>query len=346
MRSTLLAALAGGLVLVAGCSAASPGQPPQQRQDFTLIGASSDGAIVLDVRTDTLIGVSRSGKQVWTDHQALARNADARCMAQCPDAVFSGVGSSEGPDPEPWTSAGQPLQLDATPVRRVLTAKSPTDAVVVEGDEQNSWLRLIRPGAPAEKVPLTSNRIRWFENADRTAAVAFSTAQDDTTATVMRAQHDETGWHIVENKSPRGEVWGACVTGKATALVGIEPALLLSDGHRIPLRTDLSSAGECAFGEAGGAVLERSVNQDQARTTSIRGIALSGEQTWSKRVSGEATLAVDPSGTTFAVASLGKLELLDAGGKTTSTQDDVAAARFTSTGELVTVSRTGQVQWR
>ncbi|MBP2330472.1 hypothetical protein JOF56_010857 [Kibdelosporangium banguiense] len=346
MGVKLVAALAGGLMLVAGSSAAGSGRPPLQRQDFTLIGASSDGAIVLDIRSDTLIGVDRSGKQVWTDRRALAIHADARCMARCPDAVFSGVGPVDSQDPEPWTSDGEPLRLTATPVRRVLTAKSPTDAVVVEGDSRRSWMRLVRPGMPEEKIPLSNNRLRWFENADRTEAVAFSGAREDTAATLMRARHDETGWHIVESKTPRGQAWGACVTGKAVALVGLEPALILDGGQRIPLRTDLSSAGECAFGEAGGAVVERSVDQNHARTTSVRGVALSGEQTWSKRVSGEAIVTAHPSGTTFALASQGKLEIVDAAGKTTGAQDDVAAARFTAAGELVTVSGEGRVRWR
>ena len=133
--------------------------------------------------------------------------------------------------------------------------------------------------------------------------------------------------------------------GQMVALVGEEPALLLDGTRRVPIRTDLMSAGECAFGTAGGVVVQRSVDQAGRRRTLVRGVDLRGRQTWSRNLDGEVSVAADPSGRRFALAYDSVLELLDAEGGTVARHDGVDSALFTASGELVTVSPSGQVRW-
>ncbi|MBP2320539.1 hypothetical protein JOF56_000924 [Kibdelosporangium banguiense] len=345
MRKTLAAIAAGGLVLVAACSAAGTGQPTKDTTLFTLIQASSSGAIVLDNAGASLLGFDRSGTRTWTDQQALQVGADVSCAAQCPDAVFSGGADPTSPDPQPWQiTAGRntPMSISATATRRILAYQNPTDAVLVEGSpDKGWWLRVIRPDGTDQRIPVPNPGVAWSANPQRTEAVAIAES-------VLRFRHTQNGWQLTDDTAPADQSWGACVAGEGPnqviALVGKEPALL-TGGKRISIQTDLGGAGECALGTTGGLVLQREVSQTQQHRTKIRGIDLQGKQTWSKDLPGEASIAANPTGTNFAIATQGKLELIDPNGTTISTQDQVASATYTPTGELVTITPTGQIKW-
>jgi hypothetical protein len=334
MKRTLLATVVSGLVLVSACAGTST-EPPTGVPKFSLLQVSSDGAIALDATTGAFLGFDRTGTRAWADETALDLGADVRCLAACPDAVLSGTPGVEGV--EPWQFTGGLRSAVTVPADRVLTARTASDAVVVDGGA----LRVIRPDGSAEAVPVAGDVV-WFENPDRTSAVAFGLGSQN----LLRFGHDANGWHLVDDRMRLGRAWGACVVGvgQMVALVGEEPVLVV-DGERRPIRTDLESAGECAFGTASGVVVQRTVDQDQRRRTSVRGVDLAGRQTWSRDLDGEAAVAASPSGRLFALAHGGVLELVDATGKTVSIRDGVDTGLFTASGELVTVSSSGQVRW-
>lgn len=342
MNRTLLTAVVGGMVLAAGCSAAGTGPTDHA---YALLGASPQGAIVLDVPAGTLLGIDRTGRTRWTDRDALNVGADATCAATCPDAVFSVVGDDPAADAAPWqVTDGRriPVEVAATRTKRALAVQGPSDAVFVEGDTSTS-LRIVRPGGE-ERIPVPSAAVTWSMNPQRTEAVAFAGPGTP----LLRFGHDANGWHLTGNGDTAGKAWGACVAGEGAArvvtLVGDEPAVLSGD-RRFPVRTDLRSAGECALGETSGAVWERSADQTGAHHTAVRGIDLEGRQTWSRDLTGEASVSASPDGRLFALASGGTLELVDANGTTTSARAGVAAAMFTAAGELVTVDLGGTVHW-
>lgn len=352
MRRIRLAGVVGGLAVVAACASAPDRPPTTPADDFMrapqLIAATSDGAIVADPNTAAFLGFERSGRQVWANHEAMAAGAEVSCMAQCPDAVFSGTLDRNNPDPAPRKIvAGQSSQLDIStaPTRRVLDARSPSDAVIVESEPgKGSWLRVI----PSDtRIPISGTSMVWAQNPQRTEAVAFSRSRDSSQEHVLRFQRAESGWRLVDDLTPRGKAWGACVAGHngPILLVGEEPALLLDGHRRVPLHTDLHVPGECGLSTAGGAVLSRSVNGAGERSTSIRGIDLTGRQTWSRNLRGEAFVAMHPSNGLVALTHHGKLELLDSQGHTQSIRDSIASAMFTASGELVTVGSDGKVHW-
>lgn len=328
---TKLTVLVSGLGLVAGCAAAGPGQPADQgKATHVLVVADDTGAIVFDT-TGVLHGINRDGTEAWSDRRALTVGADARCLAHCPDAIFSGVN-----DPiDSWqVVAGHNTPF--APATRVLTARSTSDAVFVNGSD----LRITRPDG-TEEIPVGTG-IAWAENADHTAAVTYST---DTAGPVRRFAHTSDGWHRLPDGPPVDQSWAACVAGPTTVVTGAKPVIVQEGQSALPVRTDLRSVGECAFGTAGGVVLERSMDGGQRRRTAIRGVDQRGQQTWARDVLGEASVSAAPDGQRFALAANGKLDVVDGAGKTVTGRPDVASARFTASGTLVTVSPNGHVEW-
>ncbi|MGH3809854.1 MAG: hypothetical protein ACRDRU_25190, partial [Pseudonocardiaceae bacterium] len=263
-----------------------------------LIAAGSGGAIVADPRTAAFLGFERSGRQVWADHEAMAAGAEVSCMARCPDVIFSGAFDQNGPDPAPRKIvAGQSSQLDISTahIRRVLDARSLSDAVIVESEPgEGAWLRVIPSGT---RIPISGTSMVWAQNLERTEAVAFSSSEGSSQEHVLRFQRAENGWRLSDDLGPRGRAWGACVASQngPILLVGEEPALLLDGHRRVPLHTDLPAPGECSLGAVGGVVLNRSINGVGERSTFVRGIDLTGRQTWSRNLSGEAFAAMHPS---------------------------------------------------
>ena len=81
--------------------------------------------------------------------------------------------------------------------------------------------------------------------------------------------------------------------------------VLLKGAQRVPLRVDREGVGECALGAASGAVVRRLANTEQKHKTSARGIDQDGNQTWSRELPCDASVAARPSGRTFAVARNG-----------------------------------------
>jgi hypothetical protein len=313
-----------------------------------LVAVSPEGAIVADPSTATFVGFERSGRQLWADHEAMAAGAEVSCLAQCPDAVFSGTFAENGPDPAPRRIvAGQSSQLDISTarIRRVLDARSLSDAVIVESAPgEGSWLRVVPSGT---RIPVASAGMVWAQNPERTEAVALSRNEDSSQEHVLRFQHAEGGWRLVDDLAPRGKAWGACVAGHngPILLVGEEPALLLAGHRRLPLHTDLPIPGECSLSAVGGVVLNRTINGAGQRNTSVRGIDLAGLQTWSRDLSGEAFVAIHPANGLVALTHDGRLELVDSQGHSHGVRDSVASAMFTASGELVTIGLDGKVHW-
>jgi hypothetical protein len=318
---------------------------------MVLLVATPDGAIVVDPSAEAFRGFDRSGAAVWTDDQALRAGAQVSCLERCPDAVFSGGFDSAAQDLPPYQMVAgrrEPFPVSTAHHRRVLAARSPSDAVVAEGEaDGRSWIRVLRPPAGELRVPVPGAAAVWSENPSRTVAVTLSRQPGAPDAALLWAQRDAQGWSLVDSHLPAGGAWGACVAGEGEAvlLVGPQPTLVLDRQRSVPVRTDLGDAGECTLGRSGGTVLQRSMGPGTDRRTAVRGIDLEGRQTWSRDYPEEVFAATDPSGDFVALTHDETLELLDREGRTVATRRNVESAAFTAGEELVTVSPDGQVRW-
>jgi hypothetical protein len=356
--SRFFSALIGLFLFATACSVAGNGSGGNGtgslkqglRRPIALLFATSDGAVVLDPASESFRGFDRFGAHVWTDQEALRSGAEVVCLKRCPDVVFSGVLDPAGPDPMPWQIvAGQHKQLSISTAhtRRVLAARSPFDAVIVESElDGASWVRVIRPHADELRAPAAGTTMVWSENPSRTVALAFSRQPDVSDTTLLWFRREAQGWNLVDSHMPLDGAWGACVAGEGevAVLVGPHPALIFDGQRRVPIQTDLGGAGECSLGRSGGIVLQRSMSRGERRTA-IRGIDLSGRQTWARDYPEEVLVAADPSGRRFALAHGGKLELVDHQGRTRATYQGIDSAVFTVNGELVTATHDRQVRW-
>jgi hypothetical protein len=346
-----LSSLAVMALILASCTAPSEPSPAEtpQREGVVLLAATTGGVVTVDRSRNALVGLDRTGEQVWSDPDALDAGATFVCLVECPDAVLSYGYDPIGPDPEPVlieSGATSPFPVSAAHRRRVLTAVSATEAVVEESGAGNrTSLRLVRAGGE-ERIPVTHHDYLWAESPDRSSALALSRIPDAAGAEAYWFDRTDDGWRLVA-AVPRGSAWHACVAdGGAVAVVtGLEPALLLDRDRRVSLHTDLHAATECSIGQHGGTLVQRAVSTSGLLRTQIRGFDLSGTQTWARDYDSEAFVATDPSGRYTAVAHDGVLDLLDAGGGAIRTEEDVRSALFTETGELVTVSLAGHLRW-
>ncbi|MFC7718160.1 hypothetical protein [Nonomuraea recticatena] len=201
------------LVFLTGCSAATA-QPEPDARPPAIVAVSAEGVVVADNRAEAFYGLDRSGRELWRDPAAYAGGADVICQARCPKPVFSG--SAEAPDPEPRSLSGVFAQSDAR-IRRVLTARDASDAVIVESDgAEEGSLRLIRPSGKDLRIPL-NGAFSWAEDASRTTAVATSGKQ------ALWFRHDRRGWRKVAGNTFDEPVRSLCASGATAVVKGSAP---------------------------------------------------------------------------------------------------------------------------
>ncbi|GGS60748.1 hypothetical protein GCM10010156_19340 [Planobispora rosea] len=351
LRTTVrtAAALPAALLALVACTpapVAAPPRPPVPEPAPVLVAASREGAIVLDPRSESFLGLTRTGQRAWQDRRAFHSGAQALCLARCPDAVFSGTWKPTGPDPAPWTRTGasvRPFGKSSSPIRRILTARTASDSVIAEGPAGGAgWLRLIRPaGKPVRvPVPLTAD-VLWVEDAGRTTALAVATDR------VLWFGRDRDGWRLLRGGLPAARTWGACTAGdgELSVLLGDTPRLVLGRERTVPLRTDLEVPGECAAGRESAVIVSRWKDESGRPFTAIRGVDTSGAQTWARDLPAEAQVRADPSGRRFAVVHDGTAELVDQRGRTTATYRNTLSAVYAETGELVLLRQDYGVRW-
>ncbi|GAA3507580.1 hypothetical protein FHR32_001169 [Streptosporangium album] len=359
MKPAAVSALSTAVVTVAAlavgaCSPPAPAGSAAARAaepGAVLIAASPEGAVLLDPRTESFLGIARNGQRIWQDRTAYQRGSDAICLARCPDAVFSGTWDAAGPDPsprQPTPTGTRPFSTTDSPIRRVLTARSPSDAVIAEGPADGvGRLRLVRPDGPSIQVPVPAAAdVVWSENPARTAALAVARGPEDKSEALW-FQRDRGGWRPLSGHLPAGPAWGACTAGhgELAVLVGAEPMLILRRARTVPIKTDLEMTGECAAGQAGAVVLARWKDDRGRPHTAIRGVGASGAQTWARDIPAEVQVRAEPSGERFVLVYDGTAELVDQRGRTTETHTGVLSAAYTEVAELVLLRDDYSVQW-
>ncbi|MFI0420939.1 hypothetical protein [Spongiactinospora sp. 9N601] len=340
MRSALTV-----LALILAICACSPGEKArEQGPGPELVAASPEGVIVLDPRERSFSGVARTGLRTWRDTVAYEQGSTAICLSRCPDAVFSGAWEPPHPSPRrPGPAGVQAFPGPGSPIYRVLSARSATDAVIAEGPRDGAGrLRLLRTGAaPTSLAVPSAAEVAWAENPQRTLALAVIAGK------ALWFRRDQRGWRPLQARVPVGAAWGACTAGdgELAVIVGERPALLLDRTRTITITTDLAVTGECAAGRSGAVVLARWRDQAGAPHTAIRGLDATGAQTWARDIAAEAQVRAHPSGTRFVLTYGTAAEVVDQAGRVVARHPGVLSAAYTSAGELVLLDGDGTPQW-
>jgi hypothetical protein len=338
--------VAVAMVMATACSANGPEAAPAEtsRLPPAVLAVSSTGALLYDPNTEAYSGYARDGRRLWTESRT---GVEVRCGVRCPDAVFSG---SRGSYVAPWSRVDDKVEkvsISSADRQRVLSMRSDSDAIVVESSRKGDRLVVSRTDGSVKKHAIASaDDAVWVESPDRSVALLLFADPELPGATMLRFTRDSGGWRAADSAWPANGYWGGCVgvQGGPAFLTGEKGAMLSGLGP-VPLRSDLPQVGECVAGRNGGALISRWMDGRGRPHTSIRGVDALGRQTWSRDLQAEAGVAADPTGVTIGVVSNGRLELLDRNGKVSGRRDDVTAARFTETGQLVTVNAKNEVSW-
>ncbi|MFE0154254.1 hypothetical protein ACFWY5_44430 [Nonomuraea sp. NPDC059007] len=331
------------MIMATACSANGPETPAADtsRLPPVVLAASGTGALLYDPNTEMFSGYARDGRRVWTESRT---GVEARCGVQCPDAIFSGA------HVPPWSRAGAKVEkvaVSAADRHRVVSLRSDADAVVVEASGKGGRLVVSRTDGSVKTHAIASaDDAVWVESPDRSAALLLFADPDLAGATMLRFTRDPGGWRAASSGWPANGYWGGCVgaRGGPVFLTGAKGGMLSGLGP-VPLRSDLPQVGECVAGKDGGALISRWMDGRGQPHTSIRGVDALGRQIWSRDLQAEAGVTADPTSAAIAVVSDGRLELLDRDGKVSGQRAGVTAARFTETGQLVTVTAKGEVSW-
>ncbi|MFI9552914.1 hypothetical protein [Nonomuraea endophytica] len=330
------------MIMATACSANGPETAPTLPP--IVLAVSSTGALLYDPNTEVFSGYARDGRRVWTESRT---GVEVRCAVQCPDAVFSGA---RGGYVAPWSRVDgkvEKVAVSSAERQRVVSLRSDADSVVVENSGKGDRLVVSRIDGSVKKHEIASaENAVWVENPERSAALLLFADPELTGATMLRFTRDPGGWRAAGSGWPANGYWGGCVgaQGGPAFLTGGKGAVLSESGP-IPLRSDLPQVGECVAGKNGGALISRWMDGRGKPHTSVRGVDALGRQIWSRDLQAEAGVAADPTSAAIAVVSNGRLELVDQNGKIGGQRDDVTAARFTETGQLVTVNAKDEVSW-
>ena len=322
-----------------------------------VVDADRYGAIVVDARGPTAIGVMRDGTVAWRSPLDPAAPIPVSCLARCPDAVLAvsaaSAGSATVPDPDPVVIDADGRRALAVPAgspeaaavkRQVLAADSATDFVLATaGTAGRATITLHRAGE-VHRVPVGGARSTWAADAAGRHALVVTT---------IAAARAEARWFVDSGAGwrPEGRTVpvtgnGSCVApaGDRAIVLGQRPEFLDRGGSRTPV-TDLGSVGTCAFAAAGGIAGEL-LQRPAGPLSRLRAFDATGAVTWSADVTREARVTADPTGARVAYVAGGELRELDPGtGAALRTLPGVEAAHYDGDGSLVAVTPTLEVTW-
>jgi hypothetical protein len=320
-----------------------------------LIDADAGGAIVVDGRGRTALGVRRDGQVVW--RVALDNDAPlpVSCVDACPDALFSGSVASTnepsvpGPEPVLILAGGRralpgPAGPDQPGQRRVLSAAGADDLVLSIVDTTGrAWLEL-HHGRSLDRVAVGGRRTSWSPSADGAHALAV---------TELAAGQGEArwfdrgrgGWQLAAGPaSVTGHASCVAPTGDRAIVLGQAPAVVDRAGLRRDV-TDLDTVGTCAFAGT-GAILAALSQRPSGPEARVRVIDAAGRVTWASDLPHDVRVGADPTGARVAYVAAGKLHEFDTRtGAPTRTVPDVRSARYDGAGELVVLRPDLRVAW-
>ncbi|WP_188194183.1 hypothetical protein [Nonomuraea sp. SYSU D8015] len=347
IRKTWPAVIMACVLAAGACSAAAP-TAPGVRPGVALAALSTDGAVLLDMESESFLGIARNGGRVWHDRTAFQQGSHVICLTRCPEAVFSGGEALDGRAIASWSPipSGQAAFMNSRhPVLKVLSARSASDAVIAEGPVSGKGrVRVLRTDGSSHDFDVgDAASAVWGEDPGRATALLVMGGDGD----ALWFARDRHGWRPLPGRLPANQAWGACTAsrGELAVLVGPEPVLILERTRRLPIRTDLEFVGECAAGRSGLVVLGRWKDTQGRPHTAVRGVDRAGVQTWARDFATEVQVRAAPSGERFILVHGGRAELVDNSGRTTATYEGAMSAGFTATGELVLVRDGHQVEW-
>ncbi|MFI7705371.1 hypothetical protein [Nonomuraea sp. NPDC049480] len=347
-RRTVALAACSFLALIAGCtsgaSVENAGKPPPRPP--RILNANGDRALIFDPMMATISGFDRIRGRVWQDREIAKTANDIVCVLQCRAVVVSTGAGAKGGLYQVAEQGRSAFPVSGVRDARVLAAVSTDDAVVEETVGGRTRITLIRSGQ-RKRLELPHSGYRWVESPDGRAALAFTVQPDVREARLLQFVRDSRGWNPVGNGIPWGPISDACVAGQGDVVLvlGAETTLIRAGNDRRKVDPSLAEARECALGTSAAALVSRATNDRGDFRTVVHGLDMNGRMAWRRDYPSEAGVTAHPNKPYVGIADGRTFTIVDARGQNVWARDGVAAARFTSGGQLVTVSPKGEVTW-
>jgi hypothetical protein len=355
IRRRVVAALVAAAALSGtACTqgSAHPATRPAPTTVWALLDADTAGAVVLgtSLSGDTpsqLFGVNRDGKVAWRADTLASRLPTVVCARQCPAAIASSSMRSANElaiaDEPPVQLGDQPATGFATGHKMSVLASDPA-GLVQEITDATGRTELRIPGADAVRA-IAGWGTHWRRSNDHTVAVAMTPVPRQQAVDVRVFLAHQGGWRAVGGVTRSNSMFG-CASGTTQHLIVSDPSptiVSVDNGLRTAI-PGLEAGGDCGF-VADGAVVAQYAVTGAEYITKIVTVDPAGKPLATATYPFEARISTDLAGRGHVIILQRHAEEKDLHGRVLQKIDDVADARYTVTGEIVSVSATGVVRW-
>lgn len=314
-----------------------------------LLDADSSGAVVW-IPDGPVFGVSRDGRRAWTRSGAAWQPIFGTCAPRCPAAVLSqddrNVDAPLAPDPAPDVEGGAKLPAAmraATGGKAAIVAVSASSILRVGSAPDGQPRIWVSRGDRMRAVDAQSRTPIWLPTNDRTAGVlAFLDKRGTQQLWVLSSG----SWRALAGGSTGGPGKGlGCVAAGGERWVIDGNHIVAIDGSRVPLPPRVAG-GECGFSRNRLVMVSHAAAGDGALSTRVEVLDLRARSVSTNEFNAEMWLTTDVTGDHFALVGNDKVVVFDADGRRIAVIDGVVGARFDEKGNLVTVTRGGDVAWK
>lgn len=199
------------------------------------------------------------------------------------------------------------------------------------------------------ETPATAQRIEgrgtiWRTANNGASAVALTVAPDGNGTDVRVFTAVADGWRLNGGAHRSTGMFGCATADGTHRIVGEAAAVVLSSNTgRTPI-TGVESGGDCWFSTDTAVIAQYHATTSGARTKLVT-VDLTGQVRSSAQYPFEARIAADIGGRGHIVVLSGHAEERDLLGRPLQRIEDVADARYTEDGDIISVSPSGKVRW-
>ncbi|MGV9566052.1 hypothetical protein [Streptomyces sp. NPDC003480] len=295
-----------------------------------ILDADRYGALVLDPRSATVVGVDEHGTVRWRDRN-LAGSAEVSCLRRCPDAVGSGSAEGTGPSSTIWR-IGSVRRVQAA-AGLVLWADAPSDAIVARTVPGGTQVLEIRRSDRSWQYPLAGRDPQLFTARDRSRAVLLTFEGQQAHYRVLT--RGPAGWTV--SKPSRTAATSACLAGQRAPVVLYDAnhAWLAPPGRGALRALPVTHVGRCSLTTDSILVQRFTDDTDHGPQTATRLLDTSGHVKWQRADPGLHPANADPDTGSIALPTDAGVLILSQAGGIVHRIPGAVDAQFTSAGCLV-----------
>lgn len=350
MRPSRVRAVVGAVIVLATVSACGSPQPQPSSvpvtggpDDAYILSADDGGAVVRMPARTAIVGVAKSGRQVWSQADV---GGMAVCANGCPSAILSGsIDALNSPLVSTPAVTGHDASVAGLPkavqvwVPYVSNRRLMVITVGKDGTSQLSW------SGGSGTIRLESPNFMWFGSPGGAGGILFTVEGDRTWARVVtdRASGPHVGARIAVDED------GGCVDNAGDAVLKVGGRVRLVDADGKPTGRDFGldapKLGACAL-TSKGVVIAATENVGATVRTTTRFFDGTGQKPPTVVTARESIPVVSPDGKSVLMATDRGVGRYGLDGSEIGQFPGFVQGVFTPTGKVVLARSDGELVWR